>query len=182
MFWSADRLLTSTSKYSDPFDNNFGGFFLYSWTLAYSGTISTWVYPRPMWNMYFPQRLNCWCVSCIPCCWAKLNFPLSFPSIQRSRLGPRSTRRRHKHSYKAPHSAFVASERSCPGLVVAPKSAERTFHLPGPGGGRDTFSTKIRDHEMVLQENIFPSVVLGSGELYWFLPFTTWFIKSQKGR
>lgn len=46
-------------------------------------------------------------------------------------------------------------------------AAEQTDLPPArPRRGTDTSSAKTRDHKMVLQENIFPSVVLVSGELH----------------
>lgn len=38
--------------------------------------------------------------------------------------------------------------------------------FPARGEGRDIVSTKIRDHKMVLQENVFLTKALGSGELH----------------
>lgn len=67
----------------------------------------------------------------------------------------------HKHSHRAQHGVFVA-RKSCLVLGAAPEAAEQTFQAQG----KTPPVTKIMDHKMVLQENIFPSVILISREVY----------------
>lgn len=118
--------------------------------------------------MSSPQCLNCVCVSSIPSCMLLSQTQFSFVLAIPSKISIRAPGQLQEGTSILTRLLTVPLwllREAAQGWVQFPSPQSRNLPPSVPVPGRDTFSTKIRDHKMVLQENLFPSVVLVSGEL-----------------